>query len=66
MSGPTQLQIFYQEQAKIAETNKMFLQFVEEGLTRRQLELLIKRRPAHWGRFESWLDKLPVLEGEKK
>lgn len=55
----TQIQIYLEAQRKIADTNNTFLQFVEEGMTRNELENLIKRRPSLWGRFEHWLDKLP-------
>lgn len=35
----------------------MFL-LVEEELTREKLEVLVKRRPFIWSRFEGWLLKL--------
>jgi hypothetical protein len=37
----------------------MFLTFVEDGLTREELEKNIRRRPHLWRRWENWLDKLP-------
>lgn len=43
----------------IAETNELFLEFVADGMTRRELERNIERRPELWGRFSNWLDKLP-------
>lgn len=56
---PTQMQIFYQEQRKIAETNQLFLDMVNDGLTREELQRNIDRRPSLWGRFANWLPKLP-------
>ena len=53
------LQMFYDEQRKIGETNLMFLFLVEEGMTREELERLITKRPALWGRFSNWLERLP-------
>lgn len=58
----TQLQIYEQERQKIAESNELFLEFVEEGMTREQLAKLIKHRPLLWGRFASWLNTLPTQE----
>ncbi len=55
----TQLQIFYEEQRKIADINNMFLDAVEFGLNREGLARLIAHRPELWGRFENWHDKLP-------
>jgi hypothetical protein len=60
---PTQLQIFYLEKRKIAEFNLAFLDMVKNGLTRRELRLLIEKRPEKYERFSDWLDVLP--EGEK-
>jgi hypothetical protein len=55
----TQLQMFYKAHRNIADANELFLQFVDEGLTRAELEKLIARRPSLWGRFSHWLPKLP-------
>lgn len=55
----SQVQMFYQAQAQSAEQDKLFLLFVQEGLTREQLKNNIEKRPALWGKYESWLDKLP-------
>ena len=59
MTQPTQKQMFYAAHRKIADANQLFLQFVDEGLTRAELESLIARRPSLWGRFRNWLPKLP-------
>lgn len=59
MSNPTQQQMFYQAQKQLGETNELFLELVQHGLTREELALNIKRRPALWSRWENWLDKLP-------
>ena len=57
-----QMQLYEQERKKIAESNELFLEFVEEGMTREQLAKLIKHRPTLWGRFASWLNTLPTQE----
>ena len=55
----TQLQMFYEEHRKLADTNDLFVELVEDGLTRAELRALIDRRPALWGRFDHWLTVLP-------
>jgi len=55
----SQLQMFYEEQRKIADANLTFLELVEDGLTRQELQRNIERRPELWARFSNWLDKLP-------
>ena len=54
----TQYQIYEQERRKIAEINITFLDMVKDGLTKKELQALIERRPALWARFSNWLDKL--------
>ena len=56
---PTQLQMFYQEQSKLASCDKLFLAMVKDGMTRQELQSCINHRPAIWGRFNNWLNKLP-------
>ena len=56
---PTQAQMFYAADRRASELNQQFLEFVKEGLTRAELARNIQRRPALWGRWEGWLDKLP-------
>lgn len=58
--GRDQLQLYWQEQRKIADANKAFLDLVAAGMTRADLEKNIERRPELWSRFSNWLDKLPV------
>jgi hypothetical protein len=55
----TQLQMFYDEQRKIADKNNIFLMCVKEGMTKRELQILIDKRPELWQGFSNWLDKLP-------
>ena len=55
----TQMQIFYQEQRKIGELYETFNEIVKQGLTRKELAKLIKKRPALWSRFSNWLNVLP-------
>lgn len=59
MSYPAQAQMYYQEERKAAEANLLFLDMVKDGMTRQQLQRLIDRRPALWGRWSNWLDTLP-------
>lgn len=56
---PTQLQMFYDASRKIGEANELFCEFVKEGMTREQLQRLIDRRPALWGRWANFLETLP-------
>ena len=59
MINPTQEQLYYQAAAKAAEANELFLEMVKDGITRKELEQNIKRRPGLWERFSGYLDKLP-------
>lgn len=43
-----------------AEKDRLFLQFVSDGLTREQLAKLIENRPSLWNRYKAWLPKLPA------
>ncbi len=60
----SQLQIFYEEQRKISESNQTFLELVADGMTREELARNIERRPVLWSRFASWLEKLPSRQME--
>lgn len=62
MAFPSQYQHYWSSQRKIADVNETFLFLVANGLTREDLAANIKRRPALWGRFEHWLDKLGTNE----
>ena len=55
----TQEQMYWKAHDRIAGQNEMFLLLVDEGMTREELEKNIERRPALWGRFSGWLEKLP-------
>lgn len=55
----TQLQMFYEEQRKIADADHLFMELVRDGLTRAELQAAINRRPALWERYENWLPVLP-------
>jgi DNA-nicking Smr family endonuclease len=54
-----QAEMFNQAQRAAANQDLLFLEFVEDGLTKNELERLIVRRPATWSRYTSWLSKLP-------
>jgi hypothetical protein len=55
----TQHNMYYAAERSAAEVSLQFLEFVKDGMTREELERNIERRPALWGRFSAWLDKLP-------
>ncbi len=55
----TQIQMFYEESRKIADANTLFMEFVKEGLTKKQLQKLIDHRPGLWKKYSHWLEKLP-------
>lgn len=55
----TQVQMFYQAQRNIAETNETFLELVKDGMTREELARNIERRPKLWSRFSAFLEQLP-------
>ncbi|MDD2751017.1 MULTISPECIES: hypothetical protein [Acidithiobacillus] len=42
-----------------ATINNLFLEFVEDGLTREELEENIRKNPRTWGRFSEFMDQLP-------
>ena len=54
-----QEQHFWAAHRKVADANDAFLFLVEHGMTREELETNIQKRPALWGRFSGWLEKLP-------
>jgi hypothetical protein len=56
---------FWESHRRVADANKTFMELVLSGLTKRELERLIERRPAAWRRFSLWLDKLPQYEDEQ-
>lgn len=56
---PSQEQMYYAAERSSAEVNLQFLEFVKDGLTREELQTNIDRRPSLWGRFSTWLEKLP-------
>lgn len=59
MKMPTQVQMYYHASRAAAETNETFLELVQLGMTKQDLETNIKRRPSLWQQFSGWLDKLP-------
>ena len=61
-SQPTQLQLMRRAQYAIAAQNKLFLELVDDGMTREELRINIRRRPELWERFSDWLDRLPSEE----
>jgi len=57
----TQEQMYRQAQRTGAAINLTFMEMVSDPvspLTKAELEQLIEKRPALWGRFSSWLDIL--------
>ena len=61
---PTQEQMFYQEQRKIADVDATFLELFDDGLTREELARNIERRPSLWSRFSNWLEVLPCSDAK--
>jgi hypothetical protein len=65
MNQPTQEQMFYQEQRKIADGDLQFLEFVKDGtMNKVVLRRLIQRRPELWSRYANWLDGDRLPEGD--
>lgn len=61
MTRRSQLQMFYDEQRKIGEVNRHFMEMItdpDNPLTNKDLAALIERFPQWWGRFEGYLGKL--------
>ena len=58
MNANDQLHLYYQAERRAAEANLLFLDMVQEGMTRQTLQKLIERRPL-WGRWSNWLETLP-------
>ena len=56
----TQSQHFYSAVERETQGNLMFLELVNQGLTRAELETLIAKRPSLYARFQGWLNKLPA------
>lgn len=59
MGRPTQQQMLERAERDAHERDRTFLELVKEGMTATELRKMIKRRPALWGRYEAWLEKLP-------
>ena len=58
-------QLADQAKHRDATINNLFLEFVEDGLTREELQENIKRRPQVWDRFASFLEQLPSKHDRK-
>lgn len=55
----TQNQLYEEARKSIATLNEAFMDHVKDGMTRKELETLIKKRPDVYGKFENWLKVLP-------
>jgi len=55
----TQEQFFWEEHRKIANLNQVFMEMVKDGMTAKELEALIEKRPHVYSRFSHWIAKLP-------
>jgi hypothetical protein len=55
----SQMALFWKSHRQVSDANETFLSMVESGMTKSELEALIRKRPALWGRFSNWLGKLP-------
>jgi hypothetical protein len=58
MKKPTQYQLYQRARDQAAEMDRLFLDMVRQGMTRRELETNIKRRPAVWSRYAGFINKL--------
>ena len=47
-------------QRKSSENDLLFLDMVKDGMTKEELQKNIDRRPALWGKYFNWLEKLPA------
>ena len=57
----SQQQIFWEAHRRVADANDAFMDLVnckDNPMTRQDLESLIRRNPARYGRFSGFLDKL--------
>ena len=57
----SQQQIFWEAHRRVADANDAFMDLInckENPIARQDLEALIKRNPARYGRFSGFLDKL--------
>lgn len=60
MTKPTQYQLYYQEQRKIAEGDRAFMEsMIEDPPTKSEFDKLLKKRPHIYSRHSSFRDKLP-------
>ena len=59
MKTQTQTQMYYDAERRATGQDALFLDMVREGMTRSELLALIKLRPSLWGKWSSWIDKLP-------
>lgn len=58
---PTQLQMYYAAERKIAAGNQLFMELINHPtnpLTNTDLAKLVARWPQRWGRFAGFLGKL--------
>lgn len=62
---PGQAQMYYASVERSAAADKTFLTLVQSGMTKRDLQLNIERRPSLWGRYSNWLNKLPEQRPEQ-
>jgi hypothetical protein len=54
----TQSQMYYEAKAKNAELDAIFMDMVNDGMTKKELQTLINKRPEVYGVFSNWLEKL--------
>jgi hypothetical protein len=60
MTAQVQTGMFYDAERQSSERDQLFLELVRDGLTKRELNENIQRRPSLWGRYKGWLNKLPA------
>jgi len=59
---PTQLQMYEAARRQNAAINAQFLEMASgpNAITNDELKILIRKRPALWGRFANYIGKLPL------
>lgn len=50
-------QYFWESHRRVADANHTFMELVRGGMTREELQALIKARPGLWKRFEHWVKR---------
>lgn len=59
MNGPTQVQMFYAEQRKIADRDNLLMEMIRnQEITNDELAKLIEKHPYRYGHFAGFVGKI--------